>query len=400
MSVTRGVGWAVRETLLTLAAALGALCIVLVILAQFAHVTLILFSTGSMSPTIPAGSVALVRQIPASEIAIGDVMTIDRAGQLPVTHRVTSVAAGPTPAERTITMRGDANDAEDPAPYVVTQGRIVLGSVPGLAHVIVWLSSPWVLGGLTLSAAALVMWAFWPRGEPRQAAPRKRASRASHAAVAAVGLACAGALVTIHSVPAQATPQPELSVTSDLGGGNLALAPGEQVQWHVTADASGAPAGGQLAVAFAGEGDAALGMSVAVRSCAVAWVAASCPSGERLLRGSLPAPLAEEESLLTLPTPVTSFLQLSVEVLPFAAATGDEQVSLRVMATAGDVTGEVSLGGIGGLASTGAAPLSGGLYAAPAAIGLGLLLAGTATVSRSRSRKLAASAGTAEVVAR
>ncbi len=158
----RALAWA-GELALWLAAAAGAACIVLVVLAHTMGITLIMFSTGSMSPTIPAGSVAVVQRVPASEIAVGDVVTVDRAGQLPVTHRVTSIAAGASDAERTITMRGDANEEDDPHPYAVSSVRAVLWSVPGLASVIVRFSDPLVLGGITIAAALVVGWAFWPR---------------------------------------------------------------------------------------------------------------------------------------------------------------------------------------------------------------------------------------------
>lgn len=159
----RGIAKALADLLLWVAAIGGVICIVLVILAYTAGITLIMFKTGSMSPTIPAGSVAVVQRIPASEIEIGDVVTIDRPGELPVTHRVTSISDGSTSAERIITMKGDANAVEDPAPYAVTSGRIVLFSVPGIATVIVGMGNPFVLGGITIAAAVLVVWAFWPR---------------------------------------------------------------------------------------------------------------------------------------------------------------------------------------------------------------------------------------------
>lgn len=60
-------------------------------------------------------------------------------------------------------MKGDANAVEDPAPYTVTSVRIVLFSVPGIATVIVGMGNPFVLGGITVAAALLVVWAFWPR---------------------------------------------------------------------------------------------------------------------------------------------------------------------------------------------------------------------------------------------
>ena len=154
----------VGDALLNLLAIGGLVCVALVVLSVLFHVTLIMFKTGSMTPTIPAGSVAVVREIPAEEIRVGDVVTVDRAGDLPVTHRVTSIAGiDGSPDARLITMQGDANASPDPHPYTVERVRIVLGSVPHLASVIVWFSNPVVLGSITLSAATLVMWAFWPR---------------------------------------------------------------------------------------------------------------------------------------------------------------------------------------------------------------------------------------------
>lgn len=167
-SSRRGPAKVLADLLLWIAAIGGVICIVLVILAYTAGITLIMFKTGSMSPTIPAGSVAVVQRIPASEIEVGDVVTVDRAGELPITHRVTSITDGATPAQRVITMKGDANALEDPAPYTVTSGRIVLFSVPGIATIIVGMGNPFVLGGITVAAAVLVVWAFWPRERGRR----------------------------------------------------------------------------------------------------------------------------------------------------------------------------------------------------------------------------------------
>ncbi|WOP19809.1 signal peptidase I [Raineyella sp. LH-20] len=163
MGAVRRIARATEEVVLTVLSILGALCLVLVVLALVFDVTLIMFKTGSMSPTIPAGSVAVVRKIPASAVKVGDVVTVDRAGQLPVTHRVTSVRPGPAPDQRVLTLKGDANEAEDAAPYTVSTVRITLASVPGLARVIVRMSNPYVLGAITIGASLLVTWAFWPR---------------------------------------------------------------------------------------------------------------------------------------------------------------------------------------------------------------------------------------------
>ncbi|KQR47743.1 S26 family signal peptidase [Microbacterium sp. Leaf161] len=162
-SSRRGPGRVLADALLWLAAIAGAACMVLVVVALTANITLIMFRTGSMSPTIPAGSVAVVQSIAASQAQVGDVVTVDREGDLPVTHRITSIAPGASKDERVITMRGDANTADDPYPYTVQTVRVVLFSVPGIATVIVAMGNPYVLGGLTLGATALVVWAFWPR---------------------------------------------------------------------------------------------------------------------------------------------------------------------------------------------------------------------------------------------
>ncbi|WP_301418662.1 signal peptidase I [Yaniella sp.] len=156
----------VTDTLLWLVACMGLLAIILVIAAYLFNTSVILFRTGSMEPTVPTGSAALVQEIPASEVEVGDILTVERPDQLPVTHRVISVDPGDTPQERVITMQGDANASPDASPYRITEGKVVRGSVPGMAKVIHQLGNPYVLGGITIAAAILVGWAFWPRSSP------------------------------------------------------------------------------------------------------------------------------------------------------------------------------------------------------------------------------------------
>ncbi|UTT48491.1 MULTISPECIES: hypothetical protein [Rhodococcus] len=54
-------------------------------------------------------------------------------------------------------------DIPGPGLYRVREVWQVLWSIPGAAPVVVWLSNPYVLGAITLAAAARVLWAFWPR---------------------------------------------------------------------------------------------------------------------------------------------------------------------------------------------------------------------------------------------
>ncbi|WP_418907621.1 signal peptidase I [Glutamicibacter endophyticus] len=163
-----GVPGALGDILLWLLAGLGLICIVLVIIAKTQSLSLIMFSTGSMSPTIPAGSVALVQEVPAAEVSVGDVVTVERPGKLPITHRIVDIESG-MGAMVELTLRGDANEQNDPAPYQVSEVRIVRGSVPELAHVVVFFQRPAVLGVLSVLAAGLVTWAFWPRPQGRRA---------------------------------------------------------------------------------------------------------------------------------------------------------------------------------------------------------------------------------------
>lgn len=153
----------IEDGALTLLALLGVVCIIATIAAFALNISLIMFKTGSMSPTIPTGSLAVVRQIPASDIKVDDVTTVSRGeGQLPVTHRVVSV----TPiggGSYSIEMKGDANDSSDARPYEVTEVKKVLWHAPGLAYAVSAVSQPEYMAAITVVASLLVVWAFWPR---------------------------------------------------------------------------------------------------------------------------------------------------------------------------------------------------------------------------------------------
>ncbi len=149
----------------TVASIFGSLCIVLVILGLTMHISLIMFGTGSMAPAIPAGSVAVVQRIAAAEMEVGDVVTVDRPGRLPVTHRVVEIIEVDGDAA-TFVLRGDANEHPDPEPYTAEHVRVVLWSMPGLARFVVPFQNPFVLGLMTLGATAVVVWSFWPRRGP------------------------------------------------------------------------------------------------------------------------------------------------------------------------------------------------------------------------------------------
>ena len=124
--------------------------------------------SGSMQPTMSPGDVVLVNDVPASEIAEGDVITYaESASERPTTHRVIEVVEqGGETAFRT---QGDANDNPDrslvtPADLegkVVSVGGYLL-VIPLIGYVIQFASTPLGLVALLiLPLGALVVSEIW-----------------------------------------------------------------------------------------------------------------------------------------------------------------------------------------------------------------------------------------------
>lgn len=90
--------------------------------------------TRSMEPTLPPGTLVVVRPVAAADVRIGDVVTYQLQSGRPevVTHRVVAIGSS-SDGTRRFVLRGDANDAVDPAPVIPAQIR---GEV--------WYSVPWL----------------------------------------------------------------------------------------------------------------------------------------------------------------------------------------------------------------------------------------------------------------
>lgn len=163
-----------KDVVLGLAGLAGLACILWFIAGLVFGASIVIFRTGSMEPTIPTGSAAVVTAVAASDIAVGDVLTVDRADSaLPVTHRVVSIAHDPAvDGGRIIVLRGDANPVNDPDPYHLTEAKRVVFSVPAVGTMLRVSTTPLFLGSTTLIVAALMVWAFWP--------PRDRGAHAAH----------------------------------------------------------------------------------------------------------------------------------------------------------------------------------------------------------------------------
>lgn len=153
-----------RQALLTGGAILGAICLLAALGAVVLDVRPMIFRSGSMSPTIPAGALALVERVDGSDISRGDVVGVIVADGSRVTHRVVEVSVVDDVA--TLHMRGDANAVTDPAPYRVTQADRVLGAVPRIGYGIEWLTTGAGRLALAMYGAFLLFVIVRPTGPP------------------------------------------------------------------------------------------------------------------------------------------------------------------------------------------------------------------------------------------
>lgn len=140
--------------------------------------------SGSMAPALPVGSIVVVRPIDPSTVRVGDVLSLERAGAEPVSHRVVEIVEpGEQPVVRT---KGDANAAADPGAVrltgttawrvraVVPWAGTALGAMAGLRGLGV--------AGITLALAVLVgglraVWAVVEVGRRRLVLHRRPPSR-------------------------------------------------------------------------------------------------------------------------------------------------------------------------------------------------------------------------------
>ncbi len=112
--------------------------------------------TGSMQPSANAGDVYITRLVEASEISVGDVIAVNnQVTDTYYSHRVEEVRN--INGTLRITTRGDANEAVDREPYMVSPiGTIsqVQFRVPVIGRPMIYLNT---VQGRQLTASALVL---------------------------------------------------------------------------------------------------------------------------------------------------------------------------------------------------------------------------------------------------
>ena len=146
-----------REWALNIGAVGGVICIVAAALSMFLGIRPLVFQSGSMSPTINTGALALARTVPAQQLEVGDVVSVTNPSGVRITHRVAALEPGGD-GEVSMTMRGDANAADDPMPYLISEADRVLFHVNGLGYAVAWLSNPVAifLGGMLAGGLGVI----------------------------------------------------------------------------------------------------------------------------------------------------------------------------------------------------------------------------------------------------
>jgi signal peptidase I len=115
--------WFVRLILLALVAIVAGAVVLVVVLPRATHGSAMTVLTGSMTPTIPVGSVVLVRPVDTGTLRVGDVATYQpKAGKAEfITHRVLKIDESTSPAQ--FIFKGDANRGADIDPVSAEQIR-------------------------------------------------------------------------------------------------------------------------------------------------------------------------------------------------------------------------------------------------------------------------------------
>lgn len=198
----------VADAALWVGAVLGALSLVAAVLVATLGLVPLIFTSGSMSPEIPAGSLGVARSVPAADLAVDDVVSVDSAEGVRVTHRV--VAIEETADGALLTLQGDANGAPDADPYPVTEADRLLFSVPGVGHALAALANPLaIFGGGVLAAAVvlgIVVSSRSSRGRRRAGTPDRTGGSGGAGRRSRAGRVAASALVA--ALPAVLALQP------------------------------------------------------------------------------------------------------------------------------------------------------------------------------------------------
>jgi signal peptidase I len=138
---------------------LTVLLVAAIIGLSFVGFRALVVQSGSMSPTIEAGDVVVVRMVIPSEVAVGDIVTFhDQSRGRLVTHRVTKVK--PDVDSISFVTRGDANTGVErwALPRSGSMGKVAF-HVSGLGYVVRGVSTPAI--AIAVLAAVVLALGAW-----------------------------------------------------------------------------------------------------------------------------------------------------------------------------------------------------------------------------------------------
>ena len=121
-------------------------------------------ASGSMTPTIPVGSLIVVRDTNYINIENEDIVTFKGLGNTLVTHRVREVSGD----GQSFITRGDANNMDDPMPVTVEKlvGKVVF-HIPYVGYLLKFLKSQYGLVVLITFLILTLIMGLVSRGKKR-----------------------------------------------------------------------------------------------------------------------------------------------------------------------------------------------------------------------------------------
>lgn len=138
--------------------------------------------TGSMRPTLPPGTLVVVKPVPVEDIGVGDVITFQITSGAPAvaTHRVIARSIDSGSGETRFTTQGDANTTPDPEQVRPVQVRgKVWYAVPYLGWVNQAVDAQTRSWAIPVLAGALFVYAAWAFGTGLRQTVRTRRDRSA-----------------------------------------------------------------------------------------------------------------------------------------------------------------------------------------------------------------------------
>lgn len=158
----------IRSALLWCSAVIGVISIIAFAAVMLFGLKPAVVISGSMEPTLPVGSLILTQSTAASQVEVGDIVTVPRDDGTLVTHRVVDIEH-PDDGPSSLTLRGDANESNDASPYAVTEAGEHVLTIPVLGHIAMAVRTPTGLLAIIGGLICVFLLSYWtPRNPARE----------------------------------------------------------------------------------------------------------------------------------------------------------------------------------------------------------------------------------------